>query len=199
MPFQKGHKESQEVKEKRIKSLKGRIRSPFSEEWKMNIRKARKGKKLSEETKKKISISLIGKNLGKKASEETKRKLSKSHKGKHNSPNTEFKKGQPGLKGKDSPSWKGGVSPVEKIIRGSIEYRLWRESVFARDNWTCQKCKIKGSCLHPHHIRNFAEAVELRFAIDNGITLCKKCHQEFHKKYSNYNNNLNQVKEFINK
>lgn len=53
--------------------------------------------------------------------------------------------------------------------------RLWREAVFARDNWTCQKCKIMGGELNPHHIKNFAECPELRTSIENGITLCEKC------------------------
>ncbi len=75
--------------------------------------------------------------------------------------------------------------------------RLWRESVFARDNWACQKCLIKGGKLHPHHIRNFAEEKDLRFAIDNGITLCRNCHKEFHKKFGIKNNNQEQFHNFI--
>ena len=51
--------------------------------------KSHKGLKLSEESKRKISIA----NKGKHRSEECKRKLSEARKGKHSSPNTEFKKG----------------------------------------------------------------------------------------------------------
>jgi len=84
-----------------------------------------------------------------------------------------------------------------KIWRTRIEYRLWREAVFARDNWTCQKYRIKGGKLHPHHIQNFAQYPELRFAIDNGITLSKKAHIEFHKIYGKKNNNPQQIIEFL--
>ena len=32
----------------------------------------------------------------------------------------------------------------------------------------------------------------------NGITLCEKCHKEFHKTYGYKNNNIKQLKEFLN-
>ena len=100
-------------------------------------------------------------------------------------------------KGKKNPSWKGGITPENRKFRTNIEFRLWRESVFARDNWTCQKYGIKGGKLNPHHIKNFAQYPELRFAIDNGITLSVKAHREFHKKYGYKNNTKEQLEEFL--
>jgi len=108
-----------------------------------------------------------------------------------------FKKGE--HLGKNHWNWKDGATPENQKIRMSIEYRLWREAVFARDNWTCQKCGKKGVKLHAHHILNFAEYVELRFAIDNGITLCRSCHILFHKTYKRKDNNLEQIVKFITK
>jgi len=84
-----------------------------------------------------------------------------------------------GIQAKEKhPNWKGGISKINEKERTLIEYRLWRESVFARDHWTCQKCSKKGEYLEAHHIKSFANYPKLRFAIDNGITLCKKCHKE---------------------
>ena len=100
-------------------------------------------------------------------------------------------------RGEETPNWKGGKTSESKRIRNGIEFRLWREAVFARDNWTCQKHKIKGGKLHPHHIQNFAQFPELRFAIDNGITFSEKAHKEFHKKYGNRNNTKEQLEEFL--
>ena len=72
---------------------------------------------------------------------------------------------------------------AEEMRFGSmkVEYRLWREAVYARDNWTCQECGSRnGIYLHAHHIKSFAKFPELRFALDNGVILCKVCHRKVH-------------------
>jgi len=94
-------------------------------------------------------------------------------------------------------NWRCGITTESEKIRKSIEYRLWRESVFARDRYTCQKCLKGNKYLRSHHINNFADYPELRTAISNGITFCKKCHNKFHKKYGKRNNNKEQLKEFL--
>lgn len=155
----------------------------LTDEHKEKIRQAHLGKKRPSRTKKwakRISKALTGRKR-KPFSEDHRRNISKTH------------------RGSKSNLWKGGLTHKNRLIRCSIEYRLWRESVFARDNWTCQKYGIKGGKLHPHHIKNFAEWPELRFAIDNGITLSKKAHNKFHKKYGNKNNNKKQLEEFLKK
>jgi hypothetical protein len=117
----------------------------------------------------------------------------------HNKGKKTWNAGKPWLerRGSGNPNWKGGTEPEKKRIRKSIEYRLWREAVFTRDNWTCQKYGVRGVRLHPHHIQNFSQYPELRFAIDNGVTLSDKAHKEFHSKYGQKNNTKEQLMEFL--
>lgn len=83
-----------------------------------------------------------------------------------------------------------------KRERSSATIRLWRLAVFTRDNFTCQDCKAKGVYLESHHIRCWRDYPELRFDINNGITLCTKCHNKtrwkeskFEEKYTTIVNN----------
>ena len=78
--------------------------------------------------------------------------------------------------------WRKQIQHSDKDIRNSGEYQEWRTAVFKRDGYTCQKCGQKGGELNAHHIKPFAEYKNLRFDVDNGITLCKKCHRKAHKK-----------------
>ena len=59
-------------------------------------------------------------------------------------------------------------------------HRIWVSAVINRDLATCQKCGVKDVEMHAHHIKSYKDHPELRFDVDNGITLCFKCHWLVH-------------------
>ena len=143
-----------------------------------------KGIKWSEEYKELQSKSHIGQipwNKGKPMSEEQKVKISNAHKGKI----------RLDKRGKNSNLWKGGIIPKNLLIRTSTKYKVWREAVFTRDNWTCVKCKKRGGNIEvDHYPKKFSEIVkengikslddakkcDMLWNLDNGRTVCLKCH-----------------------
>lgn len=116
--------------------------------------KTRQGVVLSRETKDAIRL----KALGRRISLEVRKKM--------------------GSKGSKNPGWIDGRTPVNKLIRHSIEYKEWRKSVFERDEYTCKECGKRGGELHAHHEKPFAYFPELRFEVKNGKTMCVPCHRE---------------------
>lgn len=67
-------------------------------------------------------------------------------------------------------------------IRKSKEYRQWRKAVKVRDLYICQDCGVSDEPVEAHHIKDFAHYPELRFDVDNGVSLCHSCHAERHGK-----------------
>lgn len=64
--------------------------------------------------------------------------------------------------------------------RGTL-HRSWAALVKHKDNYKCVNCSSEEN-LEAHHIKPFKKYPELRYDINNGITLCNKCHIEHHKK-----------------
>jgi hypothetical protein len=189
MKFQKGNKinlgrwQSEETRRKISEAQKGR---KLSEEHKRKTSETMKGKKpyqMTDEIRKKISQSLKGtKHVGSFTSEKMKGNVpwNKGKPGFKQSEETKLKKSM-AMRGKrvgeKSSNWKGGITPINERIRRSLEYKLWRTAVFKRDNYTCIWCGVVGGRLNADHIKPFSQYPELRFAIDNGRTLCVKCHE----------------------
>lgn len=96
-----------------------------------------------------------------------------------------------GLTGKESNGWKGGLTSLQQLIRSSLKYLEWKNKVFQKDEYLCQQCKTKANWIEAHHIKGFAKTLrenkiktvqqalkcEELWDIDNGMTLCKKCHK----------------------
>ena len=188
--------QTEETKEKIRQSNTGHF---VSEETKQKIRESKLGKKATEETKLKMRLARVGKKMP-PFTEEHKKKISLSKIGK-----VPWNKGKRGvqsspLKGKrniklmgdKNPSWKGGITKIQLSIRKMPEYKKWRSLVFERDQYKCLKCGYeKGNILEANHIiplsylifkyniKNIEEAQNCRaiWEINNGETLCNLCHK----------------------
>lgn len=77
-----------------------------------------------------------------------------------------------------NPNYIDGRNPENKKIRNSKEYKEWRMAIFKRDKYTCLWCGKIGGELNADHILPFSQFPELRLSMNNGRTLCKKCHEK---------------------
>jgi len=155
------------------------------------------GMKFSEETIRLLSIQRKGKSYWKdhKMPIEMRRKMSESQ------------------KGQKCYNWQGGKTEFHEALRSLFEYREWRNAIFQRDNYICNMCKIRGGKLQAHHKKQMAllvieflkeynqfslledREILIRLAqnykpfwdLDNGITICKNCHNKLKKeRYNEY-------------
>ena len=166
-------------------------RFTFSDDAKKNMSEVRMGsknhfygKKHTEKTRKHWSKIRKGKfypqaieaaakaNRGRVRSLETKLKLSSAHTGRP----------KIWMQGDNHPKWikdrtKLKTSGDSNKDRRSAAYGYWRQQVWIRDSF---KCKIANSgCdgrLEAHHILSYTDYPELRYKINNGITLCQAHH-----------------------
>lgn len=105
-------------------------------------------------------------------------------------------------RGDRSWHWQGGKTPLVRLIRNHAKNAEWKLKVLERDEFKCQQCLEKGGRLHAHHATYFSEllndflvlhsclspindctelfALALEYEpfwdVNNGITLCEKCH-----------------------
>ena len=78
--------------------------------------------------------------------------------------------------------WKGGIASLQNKARQTLEYKDWRKAIYEYDNYRCVVCDTNED-LHAHHVLSFADYPELRYDTDNGVTLCRSCHSDYHGRY----------------
>lgn len=110
-------------------------------------------------------------------------------------------KPKPNSQGSKNHNWKGGLSGWRKLARGQLNEHFVRP-IMERDNFTCQWCSSKKNLVVHHHNRSFMQIVNIvrtickeedldlfvnrivkEHKLDDGITICKICHDNFHKEH----------------
>ena len=129
-------------------------------EQKKQLSKSKKGIKMSAEARLAMSKGQKGKKYG----EEARKNMSKSR-----------------AKGDKHWNWNPDREKVaQNRTRHSMhnpEYKAWRLEVFKRDGFTCRlQCENCNGQIQAHHIFRWADYPELRYIINNGITLCQAHH-----------------------
>lgn len=184
---QSGHPVSEETRKKLSVALTGRKNGPPIQETRDKISSSQKGKPkpyllghlVSAETRRKISERLSGNqnSIGHRHSVEERRKMSEIAKARGNKHNF-FIDGH------------GDERRDERAAsQTQLEYRLWRNAVFQRDNFVCQICGVRGGRLQADHVLSWKNHQDKRFDVSNGRTLCVSCHQQT----PTWGNRLNEV------
>lgn len=129
------------------------------------------GLKIRQEVARKVGLL----NRGKTKSKEARLKMSLAKKGK-----PPWNKGLKGyLAGSRHYKWIEDRTKIKQYWteRNNPEYKRWKREVFERDMF---QCRIKNSdCsgrIEAHHILGWSKFPELRYKINNGITLCHAHH-----------------------
>lgn len=104
------------------------------------------------------------------------------------------------IRGAHHYKWNGGISRLNMSVRRMTENRKWMDAIKSRDGM-CLEC-LSTERLEAHHIRPLSELIEKlgiknredarRFAselwdLENGITLCRRCHYKKHGRTLNEN------------
>lgn len=71
---------------------------------------------------------------------------------------------------------------LKDFYQHTEKYKRWKKSVLHKYQYTCQSCGDKND-LECHHLYSKAHYPIYRTTVENGIVLCRLCHQEFHEIY----------------
>jgi hypothetical protein len=204
----RGKKATEKTRRKQSLAHKGKKMPPRTEEWRERQRLSHigVGRPHTEETKQKLRDIRVGdKNpfYGKTHKRDTRKKMGDAQRGNKNhnygvplSKETRLKLRQ--YTGDATSNWKGGISPLHMLIRAESKFWDWRTSVIERDDYrdAFTGKKIVGK-IEVHHIipvNVLMKKYKLKtmddanmccelWDINNGMTLSKKNHREYHKKW----------------
>lgn len=104
------------------------------------------------------------------------------------------------LTGNNAFNWRGGNGTLLNNVRKLTASSDWTKSILLRDEFKCQSCGRGSNKLNVHHLAPFrsivrrnnitssteAQLCDELWNLDNGVTMCKTCHRQFHNTYGIY-------------
>lgn len=72
------------------------------------------------------------------------------------------------------------TKPYPEKRQKDPRYKPWRLAVLKRDLFTCKMCGLVDEGNHAHHLKGWSSSPELRYSVENAITLCVSCHARHH-------------------
>jgi hypothetical protein len=102
------------------------------------------------------------------------------------------------IMGDDAFDTKYSLIPRQYVSERDYRHAEWSLDVRRRDGFMCQKCgKGHAYTIHAHHIEAYNTAIDLRYDVNNGISLCRECHADFHATYGKGGNTRAQLDEWM--
>lgn len=95
--------------------------------------------------------------------------------------------------------WDSQKTEEERILgRRTIGgYVDFIKNVLQRDKYICCRCNCTSSKLNVHHLNSYDWFIEGRTDVKNAVTLCDRCHKNFHLLYGKGNNTKEQFEEWM--
>ena len=86
------------------------------------------------------------------------------------------------ISGSKSHLWNHNLSDEDRMKRqrDTPKVREWRKAIMRRDDYTCAVCGKHGGRMQAHHLNSWASCRDQRHDVDNGVTMCRVCHHDFH-------------------
>ncbi len=99
-------------------------------------------------------------------------------------------------RGENHPFFNKDISEVQRVKKRHYNAsHVWSKSVRTRDKWKCVICGHDSKCV-AHHLDSYMAHPDKRYDVDNGVTLCRPHHTEFHQIYGIKCNTITQFEDF---
>lgn len=99
-------------------------------------------------------------------------------------------------RGKNHPFYNPEITDSERVKKRNYNKSyVWSKAVRNRDGWKCIICGHNSKCV-AHHLDSYMAFPLKRYDVDNGVTLCRPHHIDFHKKYGIKKTTKKQFEEY---